>query len=606
MLRTRLYLGLLPLLLLFIAVSAVATLMYRNLAQSLEKTLASNYRVMIGGYEMREAANTIAGAIASARRGELAEARILYERERARFQKHYLEQSLHAGGPDRTALLETIDQAFRQIETLARDPLENGGDASLSALRETEVHRFNLVGAIEELAKADYADFQAGTARATRLARTSINFLFVATVGAILLSVFLSYRLARSLLTPITALKDSAVALGEGRLDRDVPVTTDDELGELARTFNAMAEKLRAYRDAMNERFMRTRRTMEATLTSTPDPLFVIGADGSHEVRNPAAEVIAALPELNDGLPPALAEPLREVMATGTHYLPTGYTHVITLHVEGSERHYLPRILSIGDTLTGFGGAAVILQDVTKFRLLDDVKGNLVSTVSHELKTPLTGLLMALHILLEQSFGTVNEKQHDLLVTARDDAERLLRILNDLLDLSRLEGGASLNRKPVTVLALLEDRAREMKALTEAADQKIVVKADSALGEIAVDEDRLRHVFINLLVNASKYSGADTTITLYAEAAPDGFIRFGVRDQGPGIPPESVPNIFDRFYRVPDQTQKGAGLGLAIAREIVVAHGGSIACVSKLGEGSDFYFLLPAVQGTDIQRHSAG
>jgi signal transduction histidine kinase len=506
-----------------------------------------------------------------------------------------MEQSLHAAGPARTELLETIDEEFRRIETLAREPLENGGDASLSALRETELHRFKLIAAIEELAKNDYVEFQAGTSRATRLARNSINFLFAATVGAILLSVFLSCRLARSLLEPITALKDSAVALGEGRLDRDVPVTTDDELGELAHTFNSMARKLRAYRDAMNERFMRTRRTMEATLTSTPDPLFVIGVDGSHEVRNPAAEVIAALPELNDGLPAALAGPLREVMDTGTHYLPTGYTQVITLHVEGGERHYLPRILSIGDTLTGFGGAAVILQDVTKFRLLDDVKGNLVSTVSHELKTPLTSLLMAIHILLEQSFGAVNEKQRDLLETARDDAERLLRILNDLLDLSRLEGGASLNRKPVAVLSLLEDRAREMKALTEAAGQKTVVKAGPSLDKIAVDEDRLRHVFINLLVNASKYSGADTTITLYAEAAPDGFIRFGVRDQGPGIPPESVPNIFDRFYRVPDQAKKGAGLGLAIAREIVVAHGGSIACTSKVGEGSDFYFLLPAV-----------
>jgi two-component system, NtrC family, sensor histidine kinase KinB len=594
MLRTRLYLGLLPLLLLFIAVSAVATLLYRNLAQSLEQTLTANYRAMIGGYEMRDAANTLAGAISRARQGELVEARAQYERERTRFQKYYMEQSLHGGDPERAALLETIDDAFRQIGELAREPLEDGGDASLSALRETEVHRFKLIGAIEELAKKDYADFQAGTARATRLARASINFLFAATVGAILLSVFLSYRLARSLLRPITALKDSAVALGEGRLDRDAPVTTDDELGELARTFNAMAAKLRDYRDAMNERFTRTRRTMEATLTSTPDPLFVIGTDGSHEVRNPAAEIIAALPDLKDGLPSALAEPLRHVMATGTHYLPTGYEHVLTLHVEGGERHYLPRILAIGDTLTGFGGAAVILQDVTKFRLLDDVKSNLVSTVSHELKTPLTGLLMAIHILLEQSFGAVNEKQSDLLIGARDDAERLLRILNDLLDMSRLEGGASLKRKAVSVLSLLEDRAREMKALVEAADQAIVVKAGPGLGEITVDEDRLRHVFINLLANASKYSGPSTSITLYAETGPEGFIRFGVRDQGPGIPPESVPNIFDRFYRVPDQRQKGAGLGLAIAREIVVAHGGSIACSSKVGEGSDFYFLLPS------------
>ncbi|HEY9249667.1 MAG TPA: sensor histidine kinase, partial [Rariglobus sp.] len=94
--------------------------------------------------------------------------------------------------------------------------------------------------------------------------------------------------------------------------------------------------------------------------------------------------------------------------------------------------------------------------------------------------------------------------------------------------------------------------------------------------------------------NASKYSGPDTTITLYAEPAPDGFVRFGVRDEGPGIPPENTPFVFEKFYRVPDQTKKGAGLGLTIAREIVVAHGGSIACSSQLGKGSDFYFILPA------------
>lgn len=594
MLRTRLYLGLLPLLLLFITVSAVTTLLYRSLAQSLEHTLVVNYRAMISGYEMREAANFMAGALATAQRGDLVAARTLYAEQRARFQKHYLEQSLAAAGTRRTAFLVKLDTAFTELDELARGPLEHGGDATLAAMRDSELLRFRLVAVIEDLGKRDYAEFQAGAARAANLARTSINFLIAAMVGAILLSVFLSYRLARSLLGPIGVLKDSAAAFGEGRFDRDVPVATEDELGELARTFNTMAAKLRAYRDAMTEHVTRARRTMEATLTSTPDPLFVVGQDGRHEVRNPAAEAIAALPEFSGGLPAALAEPLKRVLETGDHYLPAGYDQVITVHVDGGERHYLPRILSIGDSLTGFGGAAVLLQDVTKFRLLDDVKSNLVSTVSHELRTPLTSLRMALYLLLEEGFGPLTAKQRDLLETARSESERLIRIINDLLDLSRLESGVStLNRRPVAVVALLDDMALEMKAITEAAGQTIEVRIDAALTEVNVDTDRLRHVFINLLANASKYSGEGTTITLYAEPAPDGFIRFGVRDRGPGIPVESVPHIFDRFYRVPGQKVKGAGLGLAISREIVVAHGGSIACGSTPGEGSDFYFLLP-------------
>jgi two-component system, NtrC family, sensor histidine kinase KinB len=594
MLRIRLYLGLLPLLLLFIAVSGVTTVLYQSLVHSLEQNLTGDYRAMINGYEMREATNFMAAALVTAQRGDVATARARYSKQRARFQKQLMEESLASVGTPRTQLLEKLDAAFAELDGFARKTLDEGADASLAAWRDSELIRFRVLEALEALTQSDYADFQDSAAHAARLARTSINFLIAAMVGAILLSVYLSYRLANSLLRPITALKNSAAALGEGQLDHDVPVTTRDELGDLARTFNTMAAKLRDYRDAMTKREIRSRRTMEATLTSTPDPLFVINADGTHEVRNPAAKAIAVLPEFSGGLPSVLEAPLNQVLATGSHFLPTGYDQVVTLHVDGGERHYLPRILAIGDSLTGFGGAAVILQDVTKFRLLDDVKGNLVSTVSHELKTPLTSLTMVVHLLLEQSFGPINAKQRDMLEDACADADRLLRILNDLLDLSRLESGASaLNRQPVPVAGLLAGMADEIRSITDAAAQTIVTDVRPVLTTVNVDADRIRHVFVNLLTNASKYSPENTIITLYAEPAGDGFIRFGVRDQGPGIPAESLTRIFDRFYRVPGQTKKGSGLGLTISREIVVAHGGSIACSCKDGEGCDFYFLLP-------------
>jgi signal transduction histidine kinase len=135
--------------------------------------------------------------------------------------------------------------------------------------------------------------------------------------------------------------------------------------------------------------------------------------------------------------------------------------------------------------------------------------------------------------------------------------------------------------------------AGELKPLLDAAGQRILIRSAGPTDTVTVDRDRIRHVFINLLTNASKYSPEGSEITLYAELAPDGFMRFGVRDQGPGIPAASLPYVFEKFYRVPGETTKGAGLGLAIAREIVVAHGGSITCTSAPGAGSDFYFLLP-------------
>jgi NtrC-family two-component system sensor histidine kinase KinB len=258
-------------------------------------------------------------------------------------------------------------------------------------------------------------------------------------------------------------------------------------------------------------------------------------------VRNPAAEQLAQIPEFAGGFPAAIAEPLARVLATGEHYAPTDYGRVVILRVNAEDRHYLPRVLAIGDKLTEFKGAAVILQDVTKFRLLDDAKTNLVGTVSHELKTPLTSLRMALYLLLEQNLTALSPQQRELLEDARNDADRLLRILDTLLDLTRLESGAApLERADVGVAALLHRVAGEAHPFIDAAGQRlaVVIGPDLSGTTLNVDEARLRHVFMNLLTNASKYTGRDGIITLAAASEGSGFVRFSVRDQGPGIPAE--------------------------------------------------------------------
>jgi signal transduction histidine kinase len=501
---------------------------------------------------------------------------------------------MSAAGTSRAPSVEAVDTAFLAQAKADADFLSTGPLSHQAVDRETATACFSTLKALDVLARFDRAAMQADLSRAGQNTRTTVRFLLSAMAGAVLLSLFLSYRLSRSLLRPIKVLTASAVALGDGTLDRDVPVLSQDELGELARAFNAMAGKLRAFRESTTAKVLRAQRTMEATLTSTPDPVFVVSKGGEIELKNPAAEILATASDFAADFPALLRQPLAEVLASGNHYLPTGYDHVITLRVGREDRHYLPRILAVGDTLTGFGGAAILLQDVTKFRLLDDAKNNLVGTVSHELKTPLTSLRMAVYLLLEPNLGQILPAQRELLETARDDADRLLRILDDLLDLSRLEGGATaLNRTAERVNELLAAMAGEVKPLLDAAKQRIVIKPAGPTDTVTVDRDRLRHVFTNLLTNASKYSPEGSEITLYAELVPDGFLRFGVRDQGPGIPAASLPYVFEKFYRVPGETKKGAGLGLAIAREIVVAHGGSITCTSAQGAGSDFYFLLP-------------
>ncbi len=595
MLRTRLYLGLLPLLLLIIATGVYAIHVCRDLAGSLSRDLINNYRAVIASQQMRSSVSLMSSALAPAVLGD-AERRT-FEEHRAAFRRELMVQSAASVGSPRANVIADVDAAFTNLSNIGEQQLNAGGRDSAQAMQSRITALIAVQQAIDNLTRRDFGAAQQTAAEVEQLAAATERVMLFTIASGFVLSLFLAWRLTASLLGPIRMLTASAVALGEGDLDREVPELSRDELGQLARAFNTMAAKLRSYRDATLARVLRAQRTMEATLTSAPDPVFVIGRDGRHEVRNPAAEQLAKCSVFADGFPPAIAEPLADVLKTGDHFIPTDYRKAVTLRVGREDRHYLPRVLAIGDKLTEFSGAAIILQDVTKFRLMDDAKTNLVGTVSHELKTPLTSLRMALYLLLEQNLSALSKQQRELLEDARDDADRLLRILDTMLDLTRLESGASpLERSPVSVSALLRLVAGEAHPFIDGAGQRLaVVMAPELTGAtINVDEARIRHVFMNLLTNASKFSPAGAFVTLSAAPDDGGFVRFSVRDQGAGIPPESVGRVFDRFYRASSQGQRnGAGLGLAIARDIVVAHGGSIACTSREGEGSEFYFVLP-------------
>lgn len=596
MLRTRLYLGLLPLLLLIVATGGYAIHRVRNLSGSLSRDLVNNYRAVLALQQMRTSATLMTSALSPMILGE-GEHRTFQE-HRAAFKKQLMEQSSASTGSPRAKLLAAIDEAFVKLsEEGERQFGAAGSSARNQAMEAANNAYYRVHQAIENLSKHDFAAAQQTVARVEQLATETEHVMLMTIAGGVVLSLLLAWRLASSLLEPIRMFTASAVALGEGNLDREVPELSRDELGQLARAFNTMAAKLRSYRDATLARVLRVQRTMEATLSSAPDPVFVVARDGTQEVRNPAAEQIAQIPEFAHGFPPTIADLVARVLTTGEHYLPTDYSRAVTLRVGREDRHYLPRVLAIGDKLTEFSGAAIILQDVTKFRLMDDAKTNLVGTVSHELKTPLTSLRMALYLLLEQNLSALSKQQKELLEDARDDADRLLRILDTLLDLTRLESGASpLERTEIGVATLLRRIAGAAHPFIDSAGQRLAVVIAPELNGVVlnVDESRVSHVFMNLLTNASKYTPRGGFITLSAAPEEGGFIRFSVRDQGPGIPAESVGRIFERFYRAPNQEQRsGAGLGLAIAREIVVAHGGSIACTSTEGEGSEFYFVLP-------------
>ena len=199
--------------------------------------------------------------------------------------------------------------------------------------------------------------------------------------------------------------------MAKGDYDQVVPATTRDELGELAVAFNTMARRIREFQQAGTARLVPAQQTAQATIDSFPDPVVVVDLDGAVERANPAACRLLHVTSTNGSIPwaapPLLKPALTEVLGGRPDHLPTNLDHALCLRDSGQEQFYLPRVLAIrGDD--GLLGAAVVLQDVTKFRLVDQLKSDMVSTVSHELKTPLTSVQMAVHLLLEEAVGPLD------------------------------------------------------------------------------------------------------------------------------------------------------------------------------------------------------
>ena len=368
-----------------------------------------------------------------------------------------------------------------------------------------------------------------------------------------------------------------------------------------------MARQLREFRQSHKAQLIRAQQTSQATIDSFPDPVLVVDPQQHVEMANPVARRLLGVraarrpPGAAGGLGAARAAPPAVGSAScksSSEYLPEGFDKAVVLQMGEQSHSFLPRILPIRDSSGATLGAAVLLEDITRFRLLDEVKSNLVATVSHELKTPLTSIRLVLHLLLEEGVGPLLPKQLELLVDARDNAERLLVMINNLFDLARLEQGRSqLRLRAERPASLLQAAAEAFRPRAQDRGIELLLEAPGDLPLVAVDADQFQHALQNLLDNALRHTPQGGRITLAAQAA-DGGVVFSVTDTGSGIAAEYLPLVFERYFRVPgDTVPGGSGLGLAIVREIVPAHGGAVACQSTPGQQTVFRLTLPAWKG---------
>ncbi len=607
-LRTKLLIGVTPLLAIMVGLGLWAITMFWRLGDNIDLILRENYRSVRAAQEMKEALERMDSAQWFAIGGKEDLARTQDRENREKFAANLRIEQKNVTMPGEQEMADDLTRLYARYAgqadlffSLPAGRQEGRVDFYFAELhpafdairrRADDVLEINQRNMVEERDKA------------RALAEGSTRLMLFALVGSAAVASLLALAMSRSILGPIRAVTVGARAMARGDLDQVVPSTTRDELGELAEAFNAMARTIRAFRQAGTERLLRVQQTTQATIDTFPDPVIVVDPAGSVELANPAARrvlgVVASEGPTPWTPPPQLREPLADVLGGRVDRRPMGLEHALARRDEGQERFFLPHVLAIRDDAQGLLGAAIVLTDVTRFRLMDQLKSDMVSTVSHELKTPLTGVQMTVHLLLEEVVGPLNSKQIELLLAARQDSDRLLAMINDLLDLTRIEQGrVRLDRQGVSPADLVSEAIGRSEPRARDAGVELRGAVGFGLPPVSVDRERVEHVFDNLVGNALTHTPRGGSIRLAADVegggdGEGGAVRFVVEDSGEGIAPEHLPRLFEKFYRVPGtRSAGGAGLGLAIAREIVVAHGGQIEAESQPGRGTAFAFTLP-------------
>ena len=250
-------------------------------------------------------------------------------------------------------------------------------------------------------------------------------------------------------------------------------------------------------------------------------------------------------------------------------------------------------ITPVGGREQQFVGNLIILNNITKFKELDSAKTNFISTVSHEMKTPISSILMSLQLLGDDRLGTLNDEQKQLVGSIRESSDRLLSITGELLNMTQIETGKlKLMPKITKPIELIDYAVKATQVLADRFCCFVEIDYPEKISKLFVDNEKIAWVITNLLSNAIHHSPEKSRIVIGA-VQHDKAVEIYVQDFGRGIDPRYHKSIFERYFRVPGTKVQGSGLGLAISKEFVEAHGGTISVESEIGKGSRFSILLP-------------
>ncbi|WPN98438.1 ATP-binding protein [Pseudomonas sp. MUP55] len=425
--------------------------------------------------------------------------------------------------------------------------------------------------------------------------------LIAALLGLVGLAVLIigfvtAHGIARRFGGPIEALAKAADKIGQGDFEVTLPISSAAEMNQLTRRFGIMAQALRQHQATNVDELLAGQQRLQAVLDSIDDGLLMIDRQGHLEHLNPVAQRQLGWDEerLGQGLSEALGRPemdeqLQLVLRGGNlERAPED----LEVEVEGELRLLTYSLTPVSHTQGHILGAVMVLHDVTEQRAFERVRSEFVLRASHELRTPVTGMHMAFGLFRERAKFPAESREADLLDTVNEEMQRLMQLINDLLNFSRYQNGLQkLTLGPCDVTELLDQARARFAEPANAQNIELLVEAQSDLPRLYADKAQLERVLDNLLGNALRHTAEGGQIRLQARRHGERVI-ISVEDNGEGIAYGQQGRIFEPFVQV-GRKKGGAGLGLALCKEIVQLHGGRMGVYSRPGQGTQFYMALP-------------
>jgi two-component system, NtrC family, sensor histidine kinase KinB len=566
--KTKLTLGVGLLFILIILLAGVGTYYINALKSQTENILEANYNTLVYTRNMLMA---------------------LDEKANVKFEKNLVAQQNNITELGEKEATEHLFQHFNQLKT-------NPTGTNLPLLIRKDISDIMMMNmqAIE---------------RKTNIAKVTANAatFWVAVAGALcfLIAFTLLVNLPSNISNPIKELTESIKQIANKNYHQRVHFEKHNEFGDLANSFNTMAEKLEEYNSSNLSELLFEKKRIETLINNMHEP--VIGMDENKKILFVNSEALTIIGLTKDELIGKLATDvalnndlirslIKDIFVPENPGNET--SKPVKIFANNKESFYEKEVILIEIKPTGEAekkqiGHVIVLKNVTSFKELDFAKTNFIALVSHELKTPIASIKMSLQLLENQKLGQLNSEQNQLVESIKEDSNRLLKITGELLNMAQVEtGNIQLNIQNSKPNDVLNYAINSVKNQAEQKQISLEITAENNLPNIKADNEKTAWVLINFLTNAIRYSFEQAKIEIKI-LQENNQIGFYVIDKGKGIEDQYQKKIFEKYFQVPNSNKTGTGLGLSICKEFIEAQAGEIGMKSEIGSGSTFYFKLP-------------